>query len=319
MLIEFLSIAAGLALLFYGGDWLVTGAVSIARRINMSTLLVSVLIVGFGTSMPELLVSLQAVMQGKPDIALGNVIGSNTANVLLIMGVAAVITPVLCTSHGVKRDSLVVLLASGILLALSFMGVIPRAAGVIMLLVMAGYVGYCIWSEKNADTHDIEPEDTETPMPLWKSIGFCVISLVALVIGARLLVDGASAVARDFGVSEAVIGLTLVAVGTSLPELAAAIAAAVKKHSDVVIGNILGSNLYNILGILGITSIIAPIPFSEQMANFDIWLMLATAIVLIPIVFMGERKITRVHGGMFLLVYAVYVAWLYTAAPQITG
>lgn len=319
MLIEFLSIAAGLALLFYGGDWLVTGAVSIAKRINMSTLLVSILIVGFGTSTPELLVSLQAVMQGKPDIALGNVIGSNTANVLLIMGIAAIITPVLCTSRGVKRDSLVVLLASGILLALSFMGVIPRAAGVIMLLVMAAYIGYCIWSEKNADTHDIEPEDTETPMPLWKSIGFCVISLVALVIGARLLVDGASAVARDFGVSEAVIGLTLVAVGTSLPELAAAIAAAVKKHSDVVIGNILGSNLYNILGILGITSIIAPIPFSEQMANFDIWLMLATAIVLLPIVFMGERKITRVHGGMFLLVYAVYVAWLYTAAPQITG
>lgn len=310
---EFLYIAAGLVMLFYGGDWLVKGAVSVAARMNMSTLLVSILIVGFGTSTPELLVSLQAAVNGSPDIALGNVIGSNIANVLLIMGIAAVITPVLCTSKGVKRDALVVLLASFILLGLSFLGLIPRLAGIFMLIVLATYIGYCIWYEKTATTHDVEPEDTEErPLSLLKSFTYCAVSIVLLVLGAKFLVDGATTVARSFGVSEAVIGLTLVAVGTSLPELAAAIAAAMKKHSDVVIGNILGSNLYNILGILGVTAVVSPIPFSEQMAKMDIWMMLATALVLIPIIWLGERKIFRFQGIMFLLVYAVYVGWLYT-------
>lgn len=311
---EFLFIAAGLAMLFYGGDWLVKGAVSVAARLNMSTLLVSILIVGFGTSTPELLVSVQAALNGSPDIALGNVIGSNIANVLLIMGLAAMITPVLCTSKGVKRDSFVVLLSSLILLALSFLGMIPRSAGFFMLLLMGIYIAYCIYEERKSETHDVEPldEDAQPLMPLWKSLGYCTLSIALLVIGARLLVDGATNVARTFGVSEAVIGLTLVAVGTSLPELAAAIAAAVRKHSDVVIGNILGSNLYNILGILGLTSVIMPIPFSEQMAKLDIWMMLATAIVLLPIVWFGEKKIGRMLGIMFLAVYLVYVGWLYT-------
>lgn len=311
---EFLFIAAGLAMLFYGGDWLVKGAVSVAARLNMSTLLVSILIVGFGTSTPELLVSLQAALAGSPDIALGNVIGSNIANVLLIMGIAAVVTPVICTSKGVKRDSLVVLLASLIMLAMSFLGTVPRAAGIFMVLILGLYIAYCIFEEKRSETHDVEPvdEDAQPLMPLWKSFGYCALSIALLVIGARLLVDGATSVARTFGVSEAVIGLTLVAVGTSLPELAAAIAAAVRKHSDVVIGNILGSNLYNILGILGITSIIMPIPFSEQMAQLDVWMMLATAIVLLPIVWLGEKRINRMMGIMFLGVYTVYVGWLFT-------
>lgn len=320
MLQEFLYVAIGLVLLFYGGDWLVKGAVSVAHRLNMSTLLVSILIVGFGTSTPELLVSVQAALAGSPDIALGNIIGSNTANVLLIMGLAAVITPVLCHSKGVKRDSLVVLLASLILLGLSFLGVIPRIAGIFMLLIMAGYIGYCIWQEKKSHDHDIEPEDHEqSPLSLSKSIGYCVVSLALLVVGARLLVDGASDIARGFGVSEAVIGLTLVAVGTSLPELAAAIAAAVKKHSDVMIGNILGSNLYNILGILGVTATIIPIPFSPQMAHMDIWLMVATAIVLLPIVWLGEKRISRVQGGLFLVIYLIYVGWLYTMTPSVVA
>jgi cation:H+ antiporter len=313
---DYAYVAAGLALLLLGGEGLVRGSVAVAERLNLSTLLVSMVIVGFGTSAPELMVSTAAALKGAPNIALGNVVGSNIANILLILGMSAVIAPLACTRPEIMRDALAVLVASFALVGLAQHGMIGRLSGFIMVAALGAYLSYAYLTERNASRRDEVfreriAEDLGKPgMGLATALTLCVLGLVFLVAGAHLLVEGATAIARRFGISNAVIGLSLVAVGTSLPELATAAISAYRKHQDVVIGNIIGSNLFNILGILGVTGIVVPIPIEGRIADIDIWIMLAVAIALAPIIWTG-RVISRVEGGAFLTLYVVYMAWLF--------
>ena len=319
-MMDFVYILAGFVLLYFGGEWLITGSVSIAKRLGLSTLLVSTVIVGFGTSMPELLVSLQAALTGSPDIALGNVVGSNVCNTLLILGVAAVISTITCGAREVLRDAVMVLAASLFLAGLSLTGTVDALTGFVMCLSLVAYIAYCVWCEKGGGKekagekklheHVKEELEQQKHLPAAKAALLCAVSLLLLVGGARLFVDGAVALAGRFGVSEAVIGLTLVAVGTSLPELATAIVASLRRHADVVIGNILGSNIFNILGILGITGIVTAVPFTGRIAQIDVWVMLATAALLLLLI-VARKKLGRGEGAAFLGLYAAYVFWLY--------
>ncbi len=314
MLMDVGYIIAGLVLLFAGGEGLVRGAVSIATKMGISTLLVGMVVVGFGTSTPELVVSLKAALDGSPDIAFGNVVGSNIANVILIMATAALIYPVAAAGNEIRRDGIAVIVASLVLCGLSFTGQLDRIAGAAMVALLAGYVIYCYRSERKNAKADAEKrehieEDLSAGDSMLKSVLFALGGLVLLVFGGKLLVDGAISIARGAGISEAVIGLTLVAVGTSLPELATSVVAAYRKHSDVIIGNILGSNIFNILFILGITGLIAPIPLEGQIAAQDIWVMLAVAVVTYGVIHF-RKQFGRVTACAFLAAYIAYTLWL---------
>jgi cation:H+ antiporter len=315
---DVILIVLGLALLFAGGEGLLRGSVAIAEKLGLSTLLVSMVIVGFGTSAPEFMVSLTAALKGAPDIALGNVVGSNIANILLILGFSALVAPLACGRREIRRDAFAVLLASLVLVALTMTGSVSRLAGFVMLATLAAYLSYAFLSERrnsqrNEEFRERLEEDIGTPkMGLWLASLFCLAGLLFLSGGAHFLVEGATALARKFGISNAIIGLTLVAAGTSMPELATAIVAAYRKHADVVIGNVIGSNLFNILGVLGGTAVILPIPLEGRLAEIDVWIMLAVAIVLSPVIWTGHR-ISRLEGGTLLTLYLAYITWLYTA------
>jgi cation:H+ antiporter len=318
---DYLLIISGLLMLFIGGEGLVRGSVAISERLGISAILIGVVVVGFGTSTPELLVSVQASLAGQPDIALGNVVGSNIANILLILALAAVITPIICIDKAIRRDSIAVVGASIILLILSYLGMINQIAGAIMFTTLVAYLVYSYQTERREKSaimalgnigtvHEHEAEQFDNNIGLTTSIFMSIAGIAMLVFGADFLVEGASNIARSFGISEAIIGLSLVAVGTSLPELAAAISAAMKKNSDVIIGNILGSNLFNIFAILGIASIIKPMPVAGQIATFDIPFALGIAIISMAVILM-LKKFGRVTGLILLSIYALYIAWMY--------
>ena len=316
---DYLLIIAGLALLFVGGEGLVRGAVSIAQRLGLSTVLIGAVIVGFGTSTPELVVSVKAALDGQTEIALGNIVGSNIANVMLIMALAALITPLACKAAVIRRDAVVVLAASLLLWALVPLGILGAGAGAVMLAALLGYVVYNIRAERQEQkrqkkptvhTQEVEELGSSGHLSPGRAVIYCVISLAALMVGADWLVTGATTLARGWGISEAVIGLTLVAVGTSLPELATSIVAAYRRHTDVVVGNILGSNFYNILGILGVTGLLSPIPMTGQIATQDIPVMVAVAVLTALVVF-GLGRISRTTGVVALVLYGAYMVWLF--------
>lgn len=313
-MIDVLMILGGLVLLFFGGEGLIKGAVSLARNFGLSKLLVSAVVVGFGTSMPEMTVSVGAALKGASDIAIGNVVGSNIANILLIVGVAAILCPIFIAGTAVKRDTFVILGASLALCGLAMTGMIGFVAGFLMFAALIAYIAWSYMQDTKSGaetaTHieeDVEGEQQLSPGKAWV---FSLAGLGLLVAGAYILVEGAVAIARDFGLSEAVIGLTIVAIGTSLPELATAVVAAYRKHSDVIIGNILGSNIFNILAILGITAMLSPIPVAAQIASYDVWIMLGVAIAL-SIYLLRGLTIGRFSGIAMLLAYCAYTAWLY--------
>ncbi|KQI67340.1 sodium:calcium antiporter [Loktanella sp. 3ANDIMAR09] len=302
---DYILIAAGLIGLFLGGDALVRGSVGIARRMAISPLLIGLTVVGFGTSTPELLVSVQAALGGVPDIALGNVIGSNIANILLIGGLTALVWPIRVSGATLRRDLSVMVLAAAVLLPIFLTGAVGRVSGVALLLAL---VGYLVWAylrpgDAVAEDHDEGPSPAVLVSLVWVLVG-----LVALMFGARFLVDGATAIARGFGVSEAFIGLTIVAVGTSLPELATSVTAALRRQSEIAIGNIIGSNVFNVLGILGVTAIITPIPVATRFASFDLPMMLVASVVL-AMLLLTRPVIGRGVGCCLLIAYAGYV-WL---------
>ena len=311
---DFLMIVGGLVLLFFGGEGLIKGAVSLARNFGLSKLLVSAVIVGFGTSMPEMTVSVEAALRGSSDIAIGNVVGSNIANILLIVGVAAILCPIFIAETVVKRDTFVMLGASLTLCGLAKIGMIGFVAGLLMLAALIAYIAWSYAQDKKGGAETLQhiEENIEGAPQLSqvKAWVFALAGLGLLVGGAYILVEGAVSIARDFGLSEAVIGLTIVAVGTSLPELATAVVAAYRKHSDVIIGNIVGSNIFNILAILGITAMISPIPIGEQIANADVWIMLGVAVFLSTYLLRG-LTIGRISGVAMLLVYCGYTIRLY--------
>lgn len=317
MTYDLFLVAAGLVLLFIGGEGLVRGTVAIAERLGISKLLIGLVIVGFGTSTPELLVSVNAALDGAPEIALGNVVGSNIANVLLIVGVAAVITPILGWERTAVREALVATLVSLAAFALVQGEVITRIEGIAMLVVLAGYLFSSYWLEKRdreVRTFQHEAEEFED-IPLsrpWLAPVLALGGIVALVFGADFLVEGAVNIARSFGVPDAVIGLSLVAVGTSLPELATAIVAAIRRHSDVVLGNVIGSNIFNVLAILGVTVVIQPIEVSARFREIDTPVMLGASVLLLALLFATSR-ISRAWGVLMLVAYAAYMVFLFTS------
>lgn len=313
--LDYVLIIGGLGLLFVGGESLIRGAVSLALNLRLSRLVIGLTVVGMGTSAPELMVSVQSALKGSPDLAVGNVVGSNIANILLIMGVGALLSPMAANGLGLKRDALIMFAVTVGLLWLGLQGSITRDHGWIMLALLAAYlVGVYIW-EKVITGKDTAPAETSTERagPPVVALVWVALGLLMLVSGADALVRGAENVARGFGISEAVIGLTLVAVGTSLPELTVTIIAAFRRQGEVSLGNLIGSNIFNVLGILGVTACIAPLRISPQMAQIDMPVALGVA-ALVLLIILFAQKVGRLSGLLFLSLYAAYMAWLFVAA-----
>ena len=309
---DYLYILIGLAGLFLGGEALVRGAVAIAVRMGISKLVIGLTIVGFGTSMPELLVSMNAALAGSPDIALGNVVGSNIANILLILGVSALVYPIAGWDRNVRRDALVALAVAVLTLILVQFAVIGRLAGLVMVAALGLYLWSIFAKEKLAPsqiTDESDPHRSPGLSPMLAGVAV-VLGLILLVTGADFLVDGATNIARGIGISEAVIGLTIVAVGTSLPELATSVAAALRKQSDVALGNVVGSNIFNILGILGLTAFVHPVGVGAGFARFDAPVMLAVTLLLAGLLFFA-KVIDRRYGAAMVAAYVVYTLILF--------
>ncbi len=308
----YLLFILGLGFLVIGGDVLIRGALGVANRFGLSPLLAGLVIVGFGTSTPELVVSVNAALSGHPDIAVGNVVGSNIANILLILGLCALIYPISVQPAIVKRDGVIMLVATAALISFSFTGLLVYWHGILLLSALLAYLVYTYKTEKKdttlpiAELHKHESQEiTHLPKKIWLSVTFVAIGLAALIGGAHLLITSAVEIATEFGISETIIGLTLIAVGTSLPELSVSVIAAFRRHTDVALGNILGSNIFNILGILGISSLITELPVNERIVNIDQWVMAGSALLLIAFIISGWR-LNRIEGGILLSIYIAY-------------
>ena len=312
MLIQLLILAAGVAILAVGADLFVRGASGVAERFGISPFVIGLVIVGFGTSTPELAVNLDAALTGRTDIAIGNVVGSNIANVGVILGLAAVVAPLAVHLRMVRVELPIMIGVSILLWAMASFGEIKRWEGALMLAAFGAFLWFLLRTSKQ-ESAEVKQEYTNENPPRhdgWKAAGFIVLGLVGLMGGAHLAVDAATTLARLWGLSELVIGLTIVAVGPSLPELASSVAAAARGNADIAIGNVLGSNIYNILFILGATALITPLPTAAPTLMWlDIPVMIGFALVLVPMMMMG-LKITRANGVLLLVGYAAYVAYL---------
>ena len=298
----YLLFVLGLVALFFGGEYLVRGATAIAKHFRLSPMVIGLTIVGFGTSAPEMLVSVQAAMAGQPAIAIGNVLGSNIANILLILGISALIAPLIIPVRKLWRDLGFMLLATAVIWVMLLDGNVTRLDGTLLV------VGLIVFLATAFLTGKVEPEEAnEGDIPQWKAWAMTLGGLVVLVIGARLLVDSSTEIARAFGISEAVIGLTIVAVGTSLPELATSVIAAIRKQTEIAVGNIVGSNIFNIFGILGTTALIHPISADPRFASIDMIWVAAAAIGLTVLAFI-LGGLPRIAGAVLLAAYAGYVA-----------
>ena len=321
MLTAVVMAGSGLLLLLGGGEVLLRGAVALAGRLGLSPLLIGLTVVAAGTSMPELVVVVSSGLAGAPDLGVGNVVGSNIANILLILGAAAVFWPVATRPHHILRDGVAVLTATALFLLFALIGPVGRVEGLIMLAVLTAYMVFSYVSDRRAqaaaNSADAEAEDAlEKSVPaqgLAASVLLVAAGVGALVAGSQLLIDGAVDIARAIGVSEAVIGLTMIAIGTSLPELTTAVIAALRHHSEIALGNVLGSNMFNILAILPALALVTPFRVAPEMLRFDIWVMAAAALILLPVMFTGWR-IGRREGAFFLLIYGLYIVIKYEPA-----
>jgi cation:H+ antiporter len=303
----YVELIAGLVLLVVGGDLLVRGAANTARHLGVSPLLIGLTLVGFGTSTPELVTSVEAALLNSPGIAIGNVVGSNIANILLILGVSAVLSPLATPNNGFRRDSIMLVVSTLACAVVVLAGYLDRLSGAILIAMLASYVIYSYFNERASFTAEDTPQDK--PLALWLSIVFAIGGLVVVILGARLLVYGAIHLAQAAGISETIIGLTIVAVGTSLPELITSVMAAIRKQSDIAFGNIVGSNIYNVLGILGVTALVHPIDVPPEIINLDIWVMIAATALML--VFAATNwRVSRAEGVTFLAAYCVYIGYL---------
>ncbi len=308
----YIEVVAGLVLLVVAGDLLVKGAVSIAQNAGISKLIIGLTIVAFGTSAPELFVGVDAVLDGAAPLALGNVVGSNIANVLLVIGLPAMIAPMTCDAPRIGRNLFIMLMATALFMLLAFGGKIAFFQGIILLLALTSFLVYSGLRAKHGcenDAIDGIEELHETPESYTKATFLVIAGLLGLAFGANLLVGGSVEIARHFGVSEAVIGLTLVALGTSLPELVTALVAAIRGHCEVAVGNVIGSNIFNILGIMGVTSMFGEIPVSTSFMEVDLWVMLASSMLLIPFCMMKAR-VGKVSGFAMVVLYIAYMVYL---------
>ena len=304
---DLIIIPISLLLLYLGGEGALKGVLVIARKFKLSNILVSAVIIGFGTSLAELTVSVEAVLIGSPDIALGNIIGSNIANILLVTAIAALITPIMLKNLKINRDIFVMIVASLLLLFFKFIDWLNFYSGVIFLLILFSYISYSYFQDQK-DNGDKE-ENLEN-FSLIKAIIYSVIGLATLILGGWLLVNSSIKIAQSYGISEAVIGLTIVAVGTAIPELTTTIIASIKKHNDLVIGNILGSNIFNILGILGVTLLIENIPVTDEMMKKGIWEMIAATLFFI-VILRFAKSISKLIASFMLTSYAIYIVYLF--------
>lgn len=330
MLLPIIAVVIGLVVLVWSADKFVDGAVGVARFCGMSTLLIGMVIVGFGTSAPEMVVSAISAMQDAPELALGNAYGSNIANIALILGVTAIISPVIVVRKALKRDLPILLAVTALSVILVSDGSIGRFDGIVLLLVFAGVMGFNIWNEirqKSQAAETVEPEFDSAEKPaLGKSIMWLIVGLLLLVSSSRALVWGAVEIARALGVSDLLIGLTIVAVGTSLPELASSIAAARKGEDDLAFGNIIGSNLFNTLLVVGIAASIAPMDsFEPSVFNRDMPVMAVLTVLLLLFGLPVRKKridagghrigrINRIEGATFLAIYVGYIGLLIAQA-----
>jgi cation:H+ antiporter len=307
-MVDILLLLGGLVCLVVGGELLVRGSVAVAAGLRVPPLVIGLTLVGFGTSTPELVTSLQAAFAGSPGIAMGNVVGSNIGNILLILGLTAAFRSIAVNPASLRRDGGALALATLACVAVVLMGAVGRLAGLGLVALLAAYLAYTLITERRRETAAGEMYAAEaglkTPAQgrLWLSI---------TILGARLLVTGAVSLAAAAGISETVIGLTVVAIGTSLPELVTSIIAIRKGESDVAFGNIVGSNIFNILGILGITALVHPLAVPPEIARLDIWVMSAATVALIVFAWTGWR-VGRREGAAFLAAYGVYLGVLLT-------
>lgn len=314
MITAWLLSALGLLILLLAGDALVKGAVTLSLRIGIPALIVSLTIVAFGTSAPELLVSVKAVMEGVPGLALGNVVGSNTVNILLVMGVPALLATMHTSECNTRKSYNHMIAATVLFIGLAYRGVFDWIAATVLLMALTAMLldaARDALAHRSADAASgaVEEEEVEglgPDMPGWRIGLFLALGLVGLPLGASLLVDNATVIAREFDVSDTVIGLTLVAIGTSLPELATTVVAALRRQADVAMGNVIGSNLFNLLGIIGIAGLVGPIEVDPAFLQFDLWVMLGASLLLIPFVYWGQN-ITRIWGIALTALYATYL------------
>jgi len=315
----YLQLAAGLLLLVAFGDLLVRGAVDISYRLGIPPLIVGLTVVAFGTSAPELVVSVQAALDNLPGIAIGNVVGSNIANVLLVLGLPAIISATRCDHHALDRNTYIVLATSVLFTGLCFATPMTFWDGALLFALLIGFLWFsahrAMHSRMDGSIVPIDDDVPSLPGSVWVSVGALIVGLIGLPVAAHLTVDGASSVARVWGISDAVIGLTIVAIGTSLPELATTVIAAIRQHGALALGNVLGSNLFNILAIVGITAMVTPIDIPPEILRLDIWVMLGATLLLVPFV-VWEVPIGRVAGIAFFSAYVAYVAYLLAPGAQ---
>lgn len=314
MLVPALLLVVGIVFLIIAGDWMVRGAAALARHWGVPALIVGLTIVAFGTSAPELVVGVQAVLQGAGELAAGNVIGSNIANVLLALGLPALIMAIPTNMTGVARNTFVCLFATVLFMSLAFINnPLAMWQGAILF---AGIVIYLLWMFRlsKAGIHDpildemteIEEGEDGLPTNVWVSFLYVIIGIAGLVIGGKLIVDNAVLIAGTMGVSETIIGLTIVAIGTSLPEIATVVVASYRGHSEVAIGNVLGSNVFNLFAVMGATALTGPVPIEKELLTFDVWVMLASSAALLVFV-LRRQPIGKFTGVIFLVGYILYM------------
>ncbi|GAB01952.1 MULTISPECIES: calcium/sodium antiporter [Acinetobacter] len=320
MLWAVIAVILGLVLLVWSADKFIDGASATASHFGMPPLLVGMVIVGFGTSAPEIVVSVMAAIDGNPGLALGNAYGSNIANIALILGVTVLIQPIMVHSAVVRKELPLLLLVTGICIFQIFDGVLSRNDAIIMLLMLVLYMGWTIWqgmrNQSDVLSHEFDHQLQETEVPLKTSVFQLIFGLIVLVISSRLLVWGAVEIAQAFGVSELIIGLTVVAVGTSLPELASSIAAARKGELDIAIGNVIGSNMFNTLAVVGLAGIIHPTIVPPEVLQRDMVVMgtLTLSLLLFTLSFKGQGRIGRVKGSIWLFSFVAYTCYLINTA-----
>jgi cation:H+ antiporter len=317
MMLDVLFLVVGLALLTGGGEALIRGSLSAARRFGVSPFLTGLVIVGFGTSAPEMVVSVGAAVSQSPEIAVGNVVGSNIANILLILGMCALIRPLAVKPMALRRDAVTVVAASALFLFLVGGNGLGRVDATILLSLLAAYLVWAYWGEHSHKSPAGEVYSAEaaevTTVP--RSVAWTVTTigggLLMLIFGSQVLLKGAVGIAVSAGISEAAVGLTLVAVGTSLPEMTISVLATIRGHADVAVGNVLGSNIFNLLGILGASAMLRPLSVNERFLQFDQWVLLGAGLLMLAFLYTG-RRLNRLEGGILLAAYSGYVALSFT-------
>lgn len=315
---------AGLITLILGADLLVRGASRLAAAFGVSPLVIGLTIVAIGTASPEIAVSLQAAAAGQGDLTLGNVLGSNIFNILFILGVTAIVAPVVIAEQLIRKDAPIMLGISLLTLVLAIDGNLGWFDGAILLIGMIVYIVFALRQSKEESkavqeeyAQEFAPKEPHTARNTITNIGFILVGLGLLVLGSNWLVESASQIAKSLGVSELVIGLTIVAAGTSLPEVATSVIAALKKESDIAVGNAVGSNIFNLLGVLGVGAVVAPggIAVAERVLQFDLPVMIFVALVSLPIFYVDSR-ISRLDGGLLLSYYVIYVVYIIMRAAE---